>query len=185
MSTNKTKNLKLHSWEPTDRFTREEFNDNWAGIDAAWGQLDGRILAEVEARSAEAASRAAADTTLQKNIDAEATNRKNADTAIQAMFEGRPKMVVGTYVGSISPGASAERTIEIGFRPKVLFIRALDTYSSALTQCRFAMAVDGYNTKVKVVSDIRIYDTYFTVQTHPNGPRLHESGVTYLYVAFA
>ena len=89
MSTNQTKNLKLHSWAPLDRFTREEFNANWAGIDAAWGDLDGRLLADVEALSAETAARKTADTTLQKNIDAKATaaalttetsERKAADT---------------------------------------------------------------------------------------------------------
>ena len=85
MSTNQTKNLKLHSWAPLDRFTREEFNDNWAGIDAAWGDLDGRILADVEALSAEAATRKAADdaeaATRKTNDDAEAATRKSADDA--------------------------------------------------------------------------------------------------------
>ena len=72
MSTNQTKNLKLHSWAPTDRFTREEFNANWAGIDAAWGELDGRILADVEALSAEAATRKTNDDALQTKINAKA-----------------------------------------------------------------------------------------------------------------
>ena len=35
MSTNKTPNLNLHSWLPTDAFSREEFNDNFAAIDTA------------------------------------------------------------------------------------------------------------------------------------------------------
>ena len=35
MSTNKTPNLNLHSWEPTDAFSREEFNDNFDKIDTA------------------------------------------------------------------------------------------------------------------------------------------------------
>ena len=39
MSTNKTENLNLHSWEPTDPFKRTEFNENFAAIDAAVGAL--------------------------------------------------------------------------------------------------------------------------------------------------
>ena len=39
MSTNKTPNLQLHAWEPTDAFSRAEFNDNFAALDAAAGEL--------------------------------------------------------------------------------------------------------------------------------------------------
>ena len=35
MSTNKTQNYALHAWEPEDDFLREEFNQNFAAIDAA------------------------------------------------------------------------------------------------------------------------------------------------------
>ena len=34
MSTNKTQNYALHTWEPEDDFLREEFNQNFAAIDA-------------------------------------------------------------------------------------------------------------------------------------------------------
>ena len=47
MSTNKTPNLNLHAWEPTDAFSREEFNDNFDKIDDFAGAtvqtLDARI----------------------------------------------------------------------------------------------------------------------------------------------
>ncbi len=33
MSTNKTKNYQLHSWEAADDFLREEFNENFAALD--------------------------------------------------------------------------------------------------------------------------------------------------------
>lgn len=39
MSTNKTENLNLHVWEPTDAFRRAEFNENFAAIDAAMGAI--------------------------------------------------------------------------------------------------------------------------------------------------
>lgn len=35
MSTNKTENYQLHRWEPEDDFLRQEFNENFAAIDAA------------------------------------------------------------------------------------------------------------------------------------------------------
>jgi len=41
MSTNKTGNYNLHSWVPGDDFLREEFNENFAAIDAALGVLAG------------------------------------------------------------------------------------------------------------------------------------------------
>ena len=91
MSTNKTQNLNLHSWAPLDRFTREEFNQNWAGIDAAWGDLDGRLLSEIEALAKETAAREKADAALQTVLDAKATtaalnaeiaDRKNAISSL-------------------------------------------------------------------------------------------------------
>lgn len=35
MSTKKTTNYKLHQWEPTDDFLREEFNENFTKLDEA------------------------------------------------------------------------------------------------------------------------------------------------------
>ena len=40
MSTNKTPNLQLHSWEPTDAFRRQEFNENFTAIDTAYGNTE-------------------------------------------------------------------------------------------------------------------------------------------------
>ena len=44
MSTNKTENLNLHSWEASDPVKRTEFNENWAAIDAAVGELRGTVV---------------------------------------------------------------------------------------------------------------------------------------------
>ena len=35
MSTNRTEHYQLHAWEPGDTFLREEFNENFAKLDAA------------------------------------------------------------------------------------------------------------------------------------------------------
>ena len=45
MSTNKTSNLNLHSWVAEDAFKRAEFNENFAAIDAAVGELRDSIIA--------------------------------------------------------------------------------------------------------------------------------------------
>lgn len=39
MSSNKTKNLGLHSWVRSDRFSMDEFNENFDKIDHAIGAL--------------------------------------------------------------------------------------------------------------------------------------------------
>ena len=39
MATNHTENYNLNLWEPTDKFVREEFNENTNKIDAALGAL--------------------------------------------------------------------------------------------------------------------------------------------------
>ena len=39
MSTNKTENLNLHVWEPTDLFSLAEINENFRKLDAAVGEL--------------------------------------------------------------------------------------------------------------------------------------------------
>ena len=40
MSTNKTENLNLHSWDAEDPVKRTEFNENFTALDAAWGDLE-------------------------------------------------------------------------------------------------------------------------------------------------
>ena len=40
MSTNKTSNLNLNSWEASDPVKRTEFNENFTALDAAWGDLE-------------------------------------------------------------------------------------------------------------------------------------------------
>ena len=59
MSTNKTEHLNLHAWEPFDPFTRGEFNENFALIDAAVGKnSEGLAAALSELRDADAADKA-------------------------------------------------------------------------------------------------------------------------------
>lgn len=53
MSTNKTQNYALHAWEPTDDFLRQEFNENFAKLDAGavrmlCGDYQGSVAIQVE-----------------------------------------------------------------------------------------------------------------------------------------
>ena len=232
MSTNQTKNLHLHSWEPLDRFTREEFNDNWNGIDAAWGDLEGRLLADVEALanetaerkaadatetserkaadSNEAAERKTADTTLQKNIDAEATarqsadkqlqtnidakaataalnteiaDRKAADAALQAQINTKLSIYVGTYTGTSPNSVSGSQTIELGFQPKAVFIRAVTARLNA-DDCRkkdWIFAVPGFSTSYNNFPDITFNGTSFTVYNTTGDTALNNNGKVYIY----
>ena len=213
MSTNQTKNLHLHSWDPLDRFTREEFNDNWAGIDAAWGDLEGRLLAEVEARSATAAAlatetseRKAADTTLQNNINAKAnasaltteTNeRKSADTALsgratslesrvaalEAQMTQRPRIVSGSYKGNGEENKESFQAINIGFRPTVVIAGRDDSYQSLVNRSRIGIAVAGQDQKFNGCDFIKFTDTGFTVHNGVQGGNLNSMYYTYYYTA--
>ena len=57
MSTNKTPNLKLHSWEPLDPFKREEINENFTWLDLAVGALNNRVVKLTDITFPEAVSR--------------------------------------------------------------------------------------------------------------------------------
>ena len=48
VSTNKTPNLNLHAWEPTDAFSRAEINDNFAAIDTTWADLTDAVGGKAE-----------------------------------------------------------------------------------------------------------------------------------------
>ena len=220
MSTNQTKNLKLHSWAPLDRFTREEFNDNWAGIDAAWGDLDGRVLAEVEAHSAtaaalatETAERKAADTTLQKNIDAKAaasslttetSERKAADTTetnarvaadnalgsrvstLETQIKTKAVVTLGSYKGNGASGTNSSQDINLGFRPKAVFVRATEDEYSGNHFMRCGFTVSGYATKYGGYTDLAITDTGFTAYNVSSmNLQLNRNDLTYVYVALS
>ena len=72
MSSNKTTNYQLHSWEPGDDFLRSEFNENFAALDTAIKGV------ETGASSALAGARSAL------------TNQVNA----------KAEIVAGSYVGT-------------------------------------------------------------------------------------
>ena len=48
MSTNKTRNLNLHSWTLDDPVKMAEFNENFSAIDASFGLLSGAVAEKAE-----------------------------------------------------------------------------------------------------------------------------------------
>ena len=136
MSTNKTPNLKLHSWLPLDPFSREEINDNFTALDNAHAALDGRVTglqttiasiptsdalaAETAERkaavSAEATTRANADSALRTDLTTAQNNIKSLQTAITKC--GNCKIVYGTYTG-----AGADQKITFDGDPKLVIVR--------------------------------------------------------------
>ena len=79
MSTNKTENLSLHSWDQDDPVLRSEFNENFEAIDSAFGTTWADVMAG-------------------------------------------PKVVVGSYVGTGTCGASNRTSLTFDFVPKIVMV---------------------------------------------------------------
>lgn len=139
MSSRKTTNLGLHAWEPTDQFTREEFNENFAAIDENAGKVRKETDAQIAAAAATAASAAAeaknAAAAAQSSADAAATAASNAqqtaNTATQAAqtaqstASGRARIATGSYYGTGTADITTEakaRTFNIGFAAKFFLL---------------------------------------------------------------
>lgn len=139
MSSRKTTNLKLHAWEPTDQFTREEFNENFAAIDTNAGNARKETETQIAAAAATASSAAAeaksAAAAAQQSANAAAASASNAqqtaNTANQAAqtaqstADGRARIAIGSYVGTGTADITSEanaRVFEVGFPAKVIFI---------------------------------------------------------------
>ena len=77
MSTNKTNNLGLHSWVRSDRFSMDEFNENFDKLDKTVGENSA-------AASTEAQARKAADDALTEALAKETQVRESNDSALSA-----------------------------------------------------------------------------------------------------
>lgn len=109
MSSNKTERLALHSWEPEDMFTREEFNENFNVIDAKLGKAqDDATAAQRAADAAQAAANAA---------QAAANAAQAAAAAAQSTADGRMRFQYGKYTGD---GSGPSRSITFNFPPKLV-----------------------------------------------------------------
>ena len=97
MSSNKTTNYQLHSWEPGDDFLRTEFNENFSALDTAIKGV------ETGASSALAGARSALEGSI---------------SAVSTVANGKVSIVTGSYGGDGTQG----RVISLGFNPKAVLI---------------------------------------------------------------
>ena len=114
MATNHTTNYNLNLWEASDKFVREEFNENTTKLDAA-------LKAEADARAAETNARTV------------------AVNAINTTLSGMVKLAAGHYIGD----QAETRFISTGFTPKAVFVHCPDEYQSAYPAVYGGLAVEG------------------------------------------
>lgn len=113
MSTSKTEHLQLHQWQSTDEFRREEFNENFAKLDAG-------------VRAAEAAASAALSAYQTAN-----------DAAVGALSARTPKVAVGTYQGAAYDNLAFQE-VAVGFAPKAVVVWANQTDDGSSYAAKYA-----------------------------------------------
>jgi len=112
MST-KTSNYQLHQWEPNDQFLREDFNADFAKIDAG--------IKNAYDHAGTVESNLTAQLTSTKNALNAAIGKKADTTALSALqnvVNGKLEVVVGSYTGA----GENTKTIHLGFQPKAVFL---------------------------------------------------------------
>jgi len=128
MST-KTSNYQLHQWEPNDQFLREDFNADFAKIDAGIknaydhaGEVESNLSAQLTSAKnvLNTAIGKKADqtalTALQNTVNTKATTA--ALNSLQTVVAGKCEVVVGKYAGNdVYP-----RNFNLGFQPKAVFL---------------------------------------------------------------
>lgn len=180
MSTNKTTNYNLHAWVPEDDFLRSEFNDNFAGIDAALKSLSDSIAAEAAAREAAVSAEAAA---RQSAVSAEQSARQSAITTLTT---GKVELVTGTYEGN----DSASMDVPLGFQPKAVLIVCMDGYMGTTNGyqygglCLPGLPLRSHGTGKTGHALAEITSTGFTVhKDNGSGSYLNSSQYMYYYLA--
>ena len=157
MATNHTTNYNLNLWEASDKFVREEFNENTQKIDAA-------IKAEADARAAA--------------VTAETNARTAAVNTLNSAIGSKAKVAAGYYVGN---GASS-RTISVGFTPKAVLIIFTEGYTAHNSFRHGGFAVTGSPAKSSGTTYIQIVSGGFQV-THTEYTVVNSPSETYNYVA--
>lgn len=115
MSSNKTEHLNLHAWEPMDQFVREEFNENFAHIDAQAGRDREEITAAQATADTASATASAALSLAETALQAAQTAQSTADASLRIQF--------GSYVGTQANKTAADpMVIDFDFVPKIVFM---------------------------------------------------------------
>ena len=146
-----TENGGLTIWGKEDEFNGPAgLNGNFSVLDVVLaGKAEGAALALLQGAVAG---------------KAEAT----AVAALQSQMAGKAGMVIGSYLGD---GAET-RTVELGFRPKAIFVTAGGNLYNSL------LGLDGYDS-----SAIKVKDIGFFMQKY-NNTILNGDGSRYYFLAF-
>lgn len=172
MASHKTDNLQLHSWERTDAFSMDEFNENFSKIDKAVGENSAATSA---ALSAETQARKATD-----------------DTLIAAVAKcGNCKIVYGSYKGKGTYGPSNPNTLTFDGKPLLVIIMPKSRVGSRnlrmtlIQGCGDAFSDTDYNnTDNKVRWSENSVSWNFPADTNGStGAQMNENNTTFLYIA--
>ena len=167
MASNHTTNYQLCQWEATDKVLRTDFNEDNAKIDAALSAHDAELEAQGTALEGKASSGAL-----------------SALTQRTTALENREAVVSGTYTGN---GSSV--TVNLGFKPKFLFIAAPHPNSGYSYDELFAMGNESCMTAQtrsngpEVITSCSFTDTGFSITSSSSGG-LNRTGDTNYYTAF-
>ena len=118
MSTNKTKNLGLHSWVREDRFLMDEFNENFDAIDkAVGGKAEQDALDALAGRVDKKAEQTA--------LDAETAARKALAAQVSNLDASRLRFIYGVHPGD---GGATVR-LDFDFKPLLVIVSTTNNYS--------------------------------------------------------
>ena len=157
MSSHTTDTLGLHTWEPLDMFTREEFNKNFNLIDAHAGEALARLAAAQGTADGAAAAAKAAQAT--------ANSAQSAANAAQSTANGRLRINYGYYTGtgtgaSERGGVGPTHTLNIGFSPQLVIISAAagNSYGAAISAQDTRSAFPPFFFLPRNINTIRYYN---------------------------
>lgn len=178
MATNHTENYNLNLWEPTDKFIREEFNQNTTRLEAALVKHDGQIANLSSTKADQTALNALSQTVAGK------ANQSALSTLSQTVNQ-KARIAVGYYTGNDAEA----RSVNVGFTPQAVLVmdttgRTYHTMNSSaiwggLAVAGSSMISDGAEPALKIVSG----GFQVATSTKDRFISTNRSGTTYNYIA--
>ena len=176
MSTKKTTNYNLHSWEPDDDFLRSEFNENFDKLDAELKKgLDGLASA---AKSDNSALKKELSDSIAQLTGTVTSNKGEAEAALAQLRESKSRVVSGYYSGLYQGSNTsnlAQQKISLGFQPQLVIVFSNDS------RVQF-MAIPGHS--AYYYSDLLIVtEDGFTAGSNMKTTGANDSALSYYYMA--
>ena len=115
MATNHTTNYDLNLWQPTDKFSREEINENTQKLDAAVKAVDTKANAKADA---------SALNSLAQTVNAKADAAALAALTQAVAGKGNCSVVFGSYIGTGECGTDHPTVLTFDRPPQMVFVVA-------------------------------------------------------------